>query len=468
MDNFKPKLIILTLAMINKMVMAQNDGKILIVDDDEFVRLSLKVLLDDYFSSIDCIENPAQIPDKLSAANFDVVLLDMNFIPGDLSGKEGLKWLKWIVSNFPDVSIVIITAYADLELAIEALRIGAIDFVVKPWQNEKMIATTNAAYQLSLSRRELNSIHQIQRAIGRISGLPFEEMVGNSEQMRKVYDAITKVAPTEANVLILGENGTGKELVARALHRISPRNNNVFITVDVGAIPESLFESELFGHQKGAFTDAHEERVGRFEAASGGTLFLDEIGNLPGNLQSKLLSAIQNRKITRLGSNRNVDIDVRLICATNCDLLKMSSSGKFRQDLTLPPLRDRLYDIPRLINHFVSHFCKKYKRPLLKIPDHVTKKLQKYHWPGNVRELRHAIERVIILSEGDVLRSTDFYFPESDKPQGFPLDNYNLDNLEFWAIAECLKKHQGNVSKAATELGITRGALYRRFEKYGL
>lgn len=457
--------------------MNQKDGKILIVDDDEFVRLSLKVLLDDNFSHIENIDNPKDIPIKFTSTSYDVVLLDMNFTKGDISGKEGKKWLEWIINNSPGTSVIIITAYADIELAVTAVQIGASDFVVKPWQNEKMLATVNAAYQLSQSRKELNSMHQRQNALGRISGLPFEEMIGNSAPMRKVFDAINKVASTDASVLILGENGTGKELVARALHRISTRKNGVFITIDVGAIPESLFESELFGHQKGAFTDAKEERIGRFEAASGGTLFLDEIGNLPSNLQSKLLSAIQNRKITRLGSNRNIDIDVRLICATNCVLLEMANSGKFRQDLlyrintveiTLPPLRDRLDDIPLLVNYFVNHFCKKYNRPLLKIPDHVIKKLQKYHWPGNVRELRHTIERVIILSEGDALRATDFLFPETEKPQGFPLDNYNLDSLEHWAIAECLKKHQGNVSKAASELGITRGALYRRFEKHGL
>lgn len=457
--------------------MTQNNGKILIVDDDEYVRLSLKVLLDDNFALIDSIGNPELIPNKLASTNFDVVLLDMNFTAGDISGKEGLKWLEWMVSNSPNISVIIITAYADIELAVNAVQIGATDFVVKPWQNEKMIATVNAAYLLSLSRKELNTMHQRQKALGRISGLPFEEMIGSSAPMRKVFDTITKVAATDANVLILGENGTGKELVARALHKMSTRKSGVFISIDVGAIPESLFESELFGHQKGAFTDAKEERIGRFEAASGGTLFLDEIGNLTPTLQAKLLSAIQNRKITRLGSNRSIDIDVRLICATNGDLSKMTMDGGFRQDLLyrintveikLPPLRDRLEDIPLLISHFVILFCKKYNRPNLKIPDHVVKKLQKYHWPGNIRELKHAIERVVILSDSDGLRATDFLFAETDKPQGFPLDDFNIERLEHWAIVECMRKHQGNVSKAASELGITRGALYRRFEKYGL
>lgn len=476
-DNFKPIPIILTLAIEYYISMIQKDRKLLIIDDDEFVRLSLKVLLDEQFAQIDSIDNPDGIPNKLASTVYDVVLLDMNFKAGDISGKEGLKWLNWIIENHPDTSVVIITAYANVELAVEAVQMGATDFVVKPWHNEKMIATISAAIQLSASKKELSAMHQRQSALGRISGLPFEEMIGSSAPMRKVFDAISKVAATDANVLILGENGTGKELVARALHRFSERKNGVFITVDVGAIPDTLFESELFGHQKGAFTDAKEDRVGRFEAASGGTLFLDEIGNLPQNLQAKLLSAIQNRKINRLGSNKAIDIDVRLICATNCNLLEMTNNGKFRQDLlyrintveiTLPPLRERLDDIPMLVNHFVTLFCRKYNRPILKTPDHVVKKLLKYHWPGNVRELRHTIERVIILSDSDALRSTDFLFAETEKPQGFPLDTYNLDSLELWAINECMKKHQGNVSKAAAELGLTRGALYRRFEKYGL
>jgi DNA-binding NtrC family response regulator len=477
MDSNEPILIIINLACNNFKNMATSVQKLLIVDDDEYIRLSLKVLLDDCFEQIETVANPNDLKDFFRSNSCDVVLLDMNFVPGEISGREGLKWLEWIRTNSPEVSVVVITAYADIELAVEAIRMGALDFVVKPWQNEKLIATVNAAIQLSQNKRELKSIQAKQKAIGRLSSSPFDEMIGNSSQIRKVFETITKVGPTDANVLILGENGTGKELVARAIHKVSERKNNVFITVDVGAIPESLFESELFGHQRGAFTDAKEERIGRFETASGGTLFLDEIGNLPLNLQSKLLSAIQNRQIFKLGSTKPIDIDVRLICATNGNLNQMIQQGGFRQDLlyrintvevNIPPLRDRADDIPLLVYHFTNLYCKKYSRPNLKLPDHVTKKLQKYHWPGNVRELKHSIERAVILSDNEVLRSSDFLFPESDKPHGFPLENLNLENIERWTISECLKKHQGNVSQAAMELGITRGALYRRFERYGL
>lgn len=457
--------------------MSSKEGRILIVDDDEYVRLSLRVLLEDHYLQVDCIGNPNQISQKTASANYDIVVLDMNFTPGETSGSEGMKWLNWIIENFPDISVIIITAYGDLSLAIDAIRSGAVDFLVKPWENEKMLATVNSAFLLSKSKKELASLNQRQKAYGRLSGSPFEEIIGKSAAIRNVFETISKVSPTDANVLVLGENGTGKELVARAIHRLSPRKSGVFVSVDVSAIPDTLFESELFGHKKGAFTDASEDRAGRFEAATGGTLFLDEIGNIPLTLQSRLLSAIQNKEVTRLGSNKPIGVDVRLVCATNSNLLQEVQDGLFRQDLlyrintveiTLPPLRERTDDIPLLVVHFVQMFCRKYNRPLLKIPDHVIRKLQKYHWPGNVRELKHAIERVVILSESEGLRSADFLFSEAGKPAGFPLHDYNLDKLEYWAISECLKKYQGNVSKAATELGLTRGALYRRIEKHGI
>jgi DNA-binding NtrC family response regulator len=457
--------------------MKAKEGKILVVDDDDHIRLSLRVLLEDIYAIVDCISKPDQLISSFQSTSYDIVLLDMNFAPGVTSGNEGLQWLKWIEGQSQDISVVVVTAYADVSVAVDAVKSGAVDFVVKPWSNEKMLASVNAAYKLAVSKKAYSTLNQQQKAVGRLSASPFDEIVGRSAEINKVFDTISKVAPTDANVLILGENGTGKELIARALHRLSARSSGLFVTVDAGAIPETLFESELFGHKKGAFTDAREDRTGRFEAANGGTLFLDEIGNIPLNLQSRLLSVVQNREVTKLGSNKPVNVDVRLICATNTDLNQAINQGSFRQDLLyrintveikLPPLRERQDDIPLLITHFVKQFCRKYNRPVLKIPDHVVRKLQKYHWPGNVRELRHAIERVVILSEGEGLKSADFLFSEISKPPGFPLDDYNLDNLERWAIDECIKKHYGNISKAAKELGVTRGALYRRIEKHGL
>jgi len=457
--------------------MKAKEGKILVVDDDKHVRLSLRILLEDFYSTVDFISTPKQIISRFQSTSYDVVLLDMNFSPGVTSGNEGLQWLKWIEEQSQDISVVVVTAYADVSLAVDAVKSGAVDFVVKPWSNEKMLASVNAAYQLAKSKKAYSTLNQQQKAVGRLSASPFDEIVGRSAEIKKIFDTISKVAPTDANVLILGENGTGKELVARAIHRLSSRNTGLFVTVDAGAIPESLFESELFGHKKGAFTDASEDRTGRFEAANEGTLFLDEIGNIPLNLQSRLLSVIQNREVTRLGSNKPVNVDVRLISATNTDLSQGIMQGTFRQDLLyrintveikLPSLRERQEDIPLLISHFVNQYCRKYNRPLLKIPDHVVRKLQKYPWPGNVRELRHAIERVVILSDSEGIKSADFLFADVEKPTGFPLNDFNLDNLEKWAIDECIKKHYGNISKAAIELGVTRGALYRRIEKHGL
>lgn len=452
-------------------------GRILVVDDDELIRLSLKVLLEEHFASIEGVGDPDLLPQVLKSGGFDLVVLDMNFHPGDSSGEEGLFWIRKIGELLPGIPVVVITAYADVYLAVKALQAGAADFVVKPWQNEKILATITAAYRLSQSRQEVSLLKDSRRTLNSFSGWQYEEMVGRSSAIRKVFETISKVAPTDANVLILGENGTGKELVAQAIHRLSNRSQEVFVAVDAGAIPETLFESELFGHKKGAFTDAKEDRVGRFEAASGGTIFLDELGNIPLSLQTKLLSVLQNRRVTRIGGHNPTEIDVRLVCATNMDLNRAVQEGSFRQDLlyrintveiVLPPLRERIEDIPLLVTHFLEIFCKKYGKPTLKAPDYVVKKLQKYHWPGNIRELKHAIERAVIMSDSDSLRSSEFLFSEASTPTGFPLDNLRLDELEKWAIAECLKKNQGNVTRAAQELGITRGALYRRIEQYGL
>lgn len=348
--------------------------------------------------------------------------------------------------------------------------------MIKPWQNEKILSTTSAAFKLSLSKKKVTKLKSQQRILSSTIDTQFADIIGRSPAISKVFDDISKVAETEANILILGENGTGKELVARALHRKSVRAGEVFISVDLGSITDSLFESELFGHVKGAFTDAGEDRAGRFEAASGGTLFLDEIGNLPLSLQIKLLSVLESRKIIRVGSNKAIDFDVRLICATNQNVKEMIADGIFRQDLlyrintveiSLPPLRDRIEDIPLLANYFLDKYSKKYRKPELILPKQVIEKLQRFNWPGNIREFQHAIERAVILGDGKKLETKDFEFLSNDKKEEIPFDQFNLENLEKWAILNCLEKHGGNVTKTAVELGLTRGALYRRIKKYG-
>lgn len=376
----------------------------------------------------------------------------------------------------PEINVVIITAYGGIHTAVKAMKAGAIDFIVKPWQNEKILSTTSAAFKLSLSKKKVTKLKSQQRILSSTIDTQFADIIGRSPAISKVFDDISKVAETEANILILGEDGTGKELVARALHRKSVRAGEVFISVDLGSITESLFESELFGHVKGAFTDAGEDRAGRFEAASGGTLFLDEIGNLPLSLQIKLLSVLESRKIIRVGSNKAIDFDVRLICATNQNVKEMIADGIFRQDLlyrintveiSLPPLRDRIEDIPLLANYFLDKYSKKYRKPELILPKQVIEKLQRFNWPGNIREFQHAIERAVILGDGKKLETKDFEFLSNDKKEEIPFDQFNLENLEKWAILNCLEKHGGNVTKTAVELGLTRGALYRRIKKYG-
>ncbi|MCK4346132.1 MAG: sigma-54-dependent Fis family transcriptional regulator [Bacteroidales bacterium] len=452
------------------------EGKILIVDDDPYIILSLQTLLEQHYSFVQAISDPEEITGLITQDSFDVILLDMNFKLGDTSGREGIKWLKKILKIDPETNVVIITAYGGIHTAVKAMKAGAIDFIVKPWQNEKILSTTSAAFKLSLSKKKVTKLKSRQRILSSTIDTQFAEIIGHSPAIRKVFDDISKVARTEANIFILGENGTGKELVARALHRKSARAEEVFISVDLGSITESLFESELFGHVKGAFTDAREDRAGRFEAASCGTLFLDEVGNLPLSLQVKLLSVLENRKIIRVGSNKAIDVDIRLICATNQNVKEMIADGIFRQDLlyrintveiSLPPLRDRIEDIPQLANYFLDKYSKKYRKPELILPKQVIKKLQRFNWPGNIREFQHAIERAVILSDGKKLETEDFKFLSNDKKEEIPFDKYNLENLEKWAILNCLEKHGGNVTKAATELGLTRGALYRRIEKYG-
>ena len=453
--------------------------KTLVVDDNEDVLLAAKLLLKQHVGIVVTEKNPEMIPRLLNNDIYDVIFLDMNFTRDMTSGQEGFFWLKKILEIDPLAVVILITAYGDVETAVRAVKEGATDFVLKPWQNEKFIATLNAALRLRESRVEIDNLKSREKQLTADIDQRYHELVGTSPAMQNVFNTITKVAGTDANVLILGENGTGKELVARALHKQSKRANEVFISVDMGAITSTLFESELFGHVKGAFTDAKEDRAGRFEVASGGTIFLDEIGNLPPELQAKLLTVLQNRQVARVGSNKYKEIDIRLICATNTQIRKSVAEKKFRQDLLyrintveiqLPPLRERTEDILLLAEYFLSIYKKRYNKPGLQLGPLTIKKLENYDWPGNVRELQHSIERSIILSDSDVLQPSDFMLRPLEEldEQKVVFDNYNLDEVEKTIIQKVLSNNDGNISKAAKELGLTRTSLYRRMEKYGL
>ncbi len=453
-------------------------GKILIVDDDEDVLLAAKMLLKKHAHQVTIEKNPNKIPFWLNNESFDVILLDMNFSKDITSGKEGFHWLSQIVDRDPDAVVILITAFGDVEMAVRALKEGATDFVLKPWQNEKLLATISASIKLKRSYKEVDKLKKAKKQLQDDSNQPFRDILGQSFSIKKIFDIIEKVAKTDANVLILGENGTGKELVARAIHQQSLRKDNVFIGVDMGAITETLFESELFGHKKGSFTDAKEDRAGRFEVAHTGSLFLDEIGNLSLPLQSKLLTVLQNRQVTRIGANKPVDVDIRLICATNMPIYEMVKNNEFRQDLLyrintvelhLPPLRERQEDIQLLADHFVEMYCRKYRKQVKTVSANAVKKLQKYQWPGNIRELQHAIERAIIMTDNNILDSDDFFFlSQNSQGEDIITDTYNLDTVERSVIQKAVNKYNGNISKAAKELGLTRASLYRRLEKHGL
>ncbi len=454
-------------------------GRLLIVDDEEDILLSMKMFLTQHFGQVDTENNPNLIPRRLRNTKYDLILLDMNFRKGDTSGNDGMRWLKKTLELDSDAHVIMITAYADVKTAVHAVKAGAVDFIEKPWRNEKLLTTLMSAFRLSQSRKTIDKLEQKQKKIDEDGHLEFGTMIGESAGIKQIFQMMDKVAKTDANVLILGENGTGKELVARSIHRQSGRSDSSFVKVDLGAIPETLFESELFGHKKGAFTDAKEDRMGRFEMASGGTLFLDEIGNLTMPLQAKLLSVLQNRNLTRLGSNNLVPIDIRLICATNMPLYDMVKEKSFRQDLlyrintveiNTPPLRDRLSDIPLFVDFFLKIYQKKYQKPALFVDPATITKLQNYPWPGNIRELRHAVERAVILCEGERLEVTDFILQLSQETNnsGTEPQTFNLEELERWAIRKVLTKHAGNISRAADELGLTRATLYRKMSKYDL
>lgn len=462
------------------MITTNKFGKILVVDDDEDVLMAARLLLKQHVELVHTQKDPQKIPNLIKNFSYDVILLDMNFTRDLTGGKEGFHWLGQITRIDPSAVVILITAFGDIEMAVRAIKEGATDFVLKPWQNEKLLATVSSSLQLKQARGEVAALKSRQEQLAADMDQPFHEFIGSSPPMRRVFDAVRKVAQTDANVLILGENGTGKELVARALHRNSNRNKDVFIGVDMGAVSENLFESELFGHIKGAFTDAKNNRTGRFELASGGTLFLDEIGNLPLSLQAKMLRVLEQRQVVPLGSNAPRSIDIRLICATNMDISRMAETREFRQDLLyrintveirLPPLRERTDDIPLLAGYFLDTYARKYKKAGKKIGAPALNKLQSYPWPGNVRELRHAIERAVILSDEPVLQPHDFFFsspPRQSPENAFQFDSYNLEEVEKTVICKVVEKHKSNISHAAKELGLTRASLYRRMEKYGL
>jgi len=452
-------------------------GKILIIDDNEDVLISAKLLLKKHSQKITTINHPEKAQELLQKEKFDMILLDMNFTEGKTDGEEGFYWLRKFLEIDSELIVILITAYGDIDKAVEGVKAGATNFVSKPWENEKLIATLNSAQSLANSRKELAKVKIQHKGLSDYINQPFSEIIGNSAPMQQVYKMIKKVAGTPANILITGENGTGKELAARAIHRESDRMDEIFLGVDVGSLNESLFESELFGHEKGAFTDAKQKKPGRFQVASGGTLFLDEIGNLSLNIQSKLLRVLETREYTPVGGTHSVPFDVRLICATNADLSKMIGENNFREDLlyrintvevALPPLRERKEDIPVLLNHFLKKYAEKYKQDIDKFSGPALQKLKYYDWPGNVRELRHAVERSVIMSDSKIIDMESVMLTKEDRKNPMNFQDYNLDNIEQKIIEEVFRKYDGNISKMADALGLTRASLYRRLKKYDI
>lgn len=455
--------------------MSTAEGNILVIDDNADVLFSAKMLLKGHFGTVTTSTDPKKLTSLINSGAYDVVLLDMNYSGSDTSGREGMYWLERIMELDHPPQVVMLTAYGTVDLAVQALKKGAIDFVLKPWQNEKLLATVSAAYDLSSSKKAIKTLKATNRQLNEDLGKSFGDLVGNSPQIQELHQLINKIAGTDANVIIFGENGTGKELVAHYIHNHSLRAEHAMVSVDLGAITETLFESELFGHVKGAFTDARSERIGRFELASGSTLFLDEIGNVPLTLQAKLLTALQNRTITRVGAHQQIPVDIRLICATNAPLYDKVGDGSFREDLLyriktievhIPPLREREGDITLLANHFLNLYCRKYRKQHMKIGVEALQKLEAYSWPGNVRELQSVIERAVILSDHSMLKPQDFLLKEPVKKRVEA--SLNLEGIEASTVKKALEAHDYNISRAAKELGLSRAALYRKMEKYGI
>ncbi len=451
-------------------------GNILIIDDNKEIRESLELFLGRHFSDVKSIASPKTLVTTLSNHDFDVILLDMNFSPGKHSGNEGIFWLREILKTDKSSVVILITAYGKVKLAVNGIKEGAFDFILKPWENEKLLTTIHAGIKLKKSNREIKQLKDQQNILSENLNNQFRLIEGSSSGMKEITELISKVAGTDANILITGENGTGKELIAREIHRKSNRNNEIFMPVDLSALTETLFESELFGYKKGAFTDAKEDRPGKIEISNKGTLFLDEIGDLPLHLQSKLLSVIQTKSFSRLGSTEIKNIDFRLICATNKDLHDLINEGIFREDLLfrintvhikLPSLRKRKEDILPLAEYFVRLYSKKYNKQGIKITNSAVSKLENYKWPGNIRELKHTIERALILSNDNKLKAEDFSFFEY-KVISLEEDILNLTELEKQAIKKAIVKSEGNMSKASEMLGISRTTLYFKISKYGL
>lgn len=457
--------------------MAKQKSRLLIVDDNKSVRSALEILLQHDYDSVESISNPNQISSFLQLNEVDLVLLDMNFSAGVNTGNEGLYWLKEIKKLSSETAVILMTAYGEIDLAVNGLKEGASDFILKPWNNEKLLNTIKSALIIKHSNSKIQALKEKESGLKQIINQSRHTIIGDSEAMANLLRLTHKVAKTEASVLITGENGTGKELVARELHEQSPRRSEVFVKVDMGAITETLFESELFGHAKGAFTDAKEDRVGKFEAARGGTLFLDEIGNLSLALQVKLLSAVQNRVVIRVGSNKEIPVDIRLVCATNSNLTSMVKDGSFREDLLyrlntihveVPALRNRNGDVLVLADFYLKKFASKYGKSGLELEKEARDKLMNYTWPGNVRELQHTVERAVILSEGNNLKAEDFLLQANDSIATDPLSLSSLEEMEQVMIQSAIKKHQGNFSAAAEQLGISRQTLYNKVKKMNL
>ncbi len=485
----------------------KQQGSVLLVDDDEDILVAGKLLLKRFFSDVRICNQPEHIPTLLSDHRFDAILLDMNFGPGESSGEQGYNWLDKIISLDPQAVVIMITAHGGIDTAVEVMKRGATDFIAKPWQNEKVIATVSSAVKLGQSRGEASALRQTNETLTKLTSRQSQPFIAKATAMQPVMNIVERCAPTDANVLILGENGTGKEVIARAIHEKSSRSNNIFITVDLGAVPESLFESELFGHKKGAFTGAMEDRVGRILAANGGTLFLDEIGNLPMHLQAKLLAVLAQREVTPVGANKATPFNVRILAATNMPHTQLRDERRFRQDLlfrlntveiNLPALRQRQEDIIPIANMYLADYARKYAKDGIQLSPSLQDAFNAYSWPGNIRELKHAIERAVILCSGDELGVDDFQLntapPVSDghgtstetnsgttassvntvenasslQDTQSTSEQFNLEDIEKQTISKALKAYRYNISHTAKALGLTRAALYRRMEKHGL